>query len=119
LALEIPVWDAELASRLRGIAGLSGRVKASLAITGGVRTALDVVNATTAGARATQLMSALFRHGPRHLGVVRRGLEAWMRENEWDSLEAMRGNMSYERIPDPAAYERAHYRRMLNRRAPD
>jgi dihydroorotate dehydrogenase (fumarate) len=115
-----PVSDSsELALRLRGIAALSGRVEASLAVTGGVYTALDVVKATMAGAHATQMVSALFRHGPRHLGVVRRGLEAWMRENEWDSLESMRGNMSYERIPDPAAYERAHYRRMLNRRAPD
>jgi dihydroorotate dehydrogenase (fumarate) len=111
--------SSELALRLRGIAALSGRVQASLAITGGVHTALDVVKATMAGAHATQMVSALFRHGPRHLGVVRRDLEAWMRENEWDTLEEMRGNMSYERIPDPAAYERAHYRRMLNRRAPD
>ena len=115
-----PLSDpSELALRLRGVAALSGRVKASLAVTGGVYTALDVVKATMAGADATQMVSALFRHGPRHLGVVRRGLEAWMRENEWDSLADMRGNMSYERIPDPADYERAHYRRMLNRRAPD
>ena len=115
-----PISDAsELALRLRGIAALSGRVRASLAVTGGVYTALDVVKATMAGAHATQMVSALFRHGPSHLGVVRRDLETWMSENEWESLEAMRGNMSYERIPDPAAYERAHYRRMLNRREPD
>jgi dihydroorotate dehydrogenase (fumarate) len=113
------VWDAELALRLRGNPALPGRVKASLAVTGGIRTALDVVNATMAGAHATQLEPALFRHGPRHLGGVRQGLEAWMTENEWDSLDAMRANMSYDRIPDPTARERAHYRRMLNRRAPD
>ena len=115
-----PISDSsELALRLRGLAALSGRVRASLAVTGGVYSALDVVKATMAGAHAIQMVSALFRHGPGHLGVVRRGLEAWLRENEWDSLDEMRGNMSYERIPDPANYERVHYRRMLNRRAPD
>ena len=32
-----------------------------------------------------------------------------MEENEWGSLDEMRGNMSFERIPDPAAYERANF----------
>jgi hypothetical protein len=33
-----------------------------------------------------------------------------MSENEWRSLEEMRGNMGFDRVPDPAAYERAHFR---------
>jgi hypothetical protein len=36
-----------------------------------------------------------------------------MREHEWNSLGEMRGNMSLERIPDPAAYERANLRMVL------
>ena len=35
-----------------------------------------------------------------------------MAENEWTSLDEMRGNMGFDRIPDPAAYERAHFRMM-------
>ena len=47
----LPLSDSsELPLRLRGTAALSGRVKASLAITGGVHTALDVIKATMAGA---------------------------------------------------------------------
>jgi dihydroorotate dehydrogenase (fumarate) len=110
-----PLSDSsDLALRLRGVAAIAGRVKASLAVTGGVHTALEVVKATMAGAHATQMVSALLRNGPRHLGVVRADLEAWMTENEWSSLEEMRGNMGFSRIPDPAAYERAHFRMMLN-----
>jgi dihydroorotate dehydrogenase (fumarate) len=60
------------------------------------------------------MVSALLENGPRHLGVVRKDLEAWMMENEWSSLEEMRGNMGFSRIPDPAAYERATYRMMLH-----
>ncbi len=58
----MPLSDSsELALRLRGAAALAGRVKASLAVTGGVHTALDVVKATMAGAHATQMVSALLR----------------------------------------------------------
>jgi dihydroorotate dehydrogenase (fumarate) len=66
-----------------------------------------------AGAHVTQLVSALLRNGPRRLRSLRAELEAWMAENEWASLDEMRGNMSFERIPDPAAYERATFRRMF------
>jgi dihydroorotate dehydrogenase (fumarate) len=108
-----PSTSSELAMRLRGAAVLSGRVKASLAVSGGVHTALDVIKATMAGAHATQMVSALLVNGPGHLGRVRADLEAWMAENEWGSLEEMRGNLSLERVPDPGAYERASFRRMM------
>jgi len=101
---------ADLSLRLRGLAALTGRIKASLAAAGGVQTALDVVKATMAGAHVTQLVSALERNGARHLGIVKRDLETWMAEYEWSSLEEMRGNMGLSRVPDPAAYERAHFR---------
>ena len=108
--LRVPSDSADLSLRLRGVAALAGRVKASLAVAGGIQGALDVVKATMTGAHATQMVSALVQHGPRHLGVVKRDLEAWLAENEWPSLEEMRGNMGFDRIPDPAAYERAHFR---------
>ena len=110
----LPLSDSsELPMRLRGTAAIAGRVKASIAITGGIHTGLDVIKATMAGAHATQLVSALLRHGPDHLRKVRQELESWMVEHEWDSLNEMRGNMSLERIPDPAAYERANFRMAL------
>jgi dihydroorotate dehydrogenase (fumarate) len=105
-----PSTSADLSLRLRGIAALAGRIKASLAVAGGVTTALDVVKATMAGAHVTQLVSSLVRNGPRHLRQIRAELQSWMKENEWPSLDEMRGNMSFDRIPDPAAYERAHFR---------
>jgi len=105
--------SSELPLRLRGIAALAGRVKASLAVTGGVHTALDVVKSTMAGAHITQMVSALLQNGPGHLRKVRADLQAWMEENKWSSLNEMRGNMSQERIPNPQIYERANYMMML------
>ncbi len=104
---------AELDLRLRGIAVLAGRVNASLAITGGVHSALDVIKGTMAGAHALQLVSALLLHGPGYLRTLRDEVEAWMIANEWESLDQMRGNMSFQRIPNPAVYERETFRRMF------
>lgn len=105
--------SSELLLRLHWLAILSGRVRASLAATGGVHTALDVVKATMAGAHVTQMVSALLKHGPAHLRTVLDGLVAWLHEHEWDSLSLMRGNMNLTRVPDPDAYERANYMLML------
>jgi len=105
--------SSDLQTGLRGVAVLAGRVNASLAITGGVHTVLDVVKATMTGAHACQLVSAVLANGPDHLRVLRTGLEAWMAENEWESLNEMRGNMSFQRIPDPGAYERDAFRRLF------
>jgi len=110
----LPLSDSsELPLRLRGAAALGGRIKSSIAITGGVHTGIDVIKATMAGAHATQLVSALLRHGPNHLRTVRKDIESWMQEHEWSSLNEMRGNMSFDRIPDAAAYERANFRMAL------
>jgi dihydroorotate dehydrogenase (fumarate) len=106
--------SSELRLRLHWIAILSGHVRASLAVTGGVHSALDVVKATMAGAHATQMVSALLMHGPDHVRTVLHDLTAWLSEHEWESLGAMRGNMNFSRVPDPDAYERANYMLMLH-----
>lgn len=105
--------SADLDLRLRGTAVLAGRVKASLGITGGVHSALDVIKANMAGAHIVQIVSALMRHGPGYLQTLRAEVEAWMSANEWNSLEEMRGNMSFQRIPNPAVYERETFRQMF------
>jgi len=105
--------SSEVLLRLRGIAVLAPIVKASLAVTGGVHTALDIVKSTMAGAHVTQMVSALLKHGPDYLRRVRDELNQWMDENEWSSLAEMRGNMGVDRAPNPKAYERTNYMMML------
>lgn len=111
LLRELQLSDSsELQLRLRAAAVLSGRIKAGIAVSGGVHTALDAVKATMAGADAVQMVSAIVKNGPRHLRTLRAELRAWMATYEWNSLDEMRGNMSYNRIPNPTEYERATYR---------
>ena len=105
--------SSELRPRLRWLAILSGRVQLGLAASGGVHTGLDALKAVMAGAHAVQLVSALLRHGPEHLAVVRADLAHWLEEHEYESLAEARGSMSLQRCPDPAAFERANYLHVL------
>jgi len=103
----------ELLPRLRWLAMLSGRVGCSLAVTGGVHTALDAVKAVMCGAHAVQMVSVLLQHGPGMLAKIHQGLVAWMEEHEYESLAQMQGSMGLERCPNPTAYERANYVQVL------
>jgi dihydroorotate dehydrogenase (fumarate) len=106
--------SSELLLRLRWIAVLSGRVRASLAVTGGAATPSDGIKALLAGAHVVQMVSAILRHGPRHIGVMRDGLVHWMESRQFRSLDEVRGRLSLSNNPDPSAFERATYLRTLN-----
>ncbi|HBL31727.1 MAG TPA: dihydroorotate dehydrogenase-like protein [Acidobacteria bacterium] len=105
--------SSELLLRLRWLAILSGRVKASLAVTGGVHTSEDALKAVMAGAHVVQLVSALLKNGPERLRKLREEVAAWLEAHEYDSLAQARGSLSLERCPDPAAHERANYMHVL------
>ena len=103
----------DLLLRVRALATLSGRVKASLAATGGVHTSLDALKAVMAGAHAVQMVAALLQNGPQHLRVVREELTRWLEDHEYASLQQAQGSMSLEHCPDPEAFERGNYMRVL------
>jgi dihydroorotate dehydrogenase (fumarate) len=105
--------SSELPLRLRWLALLFGRVKGSLAATGGAHTSLDAVKAIMAGANAVQMVSALLQKGPKYITEVRDGMAKWMEEHNYDSVQQMLGSMSLQRCPDPSAFERGNYARML------
>jgi dihydroorotate dehydrogenase (fumarate) len=105
--------SAELLLRLRWLAILHGRIRSSLAVSGGVATPNDGIKAILAGADAVQMVSALLRHGPAYVNAMRRGLEEWMDWNAIPRLDEMRGRSSLKLTRDPAAFERAHYIRTL------
>jgi dihydroorotate dehydrogenase (fumarate) len=105
--------SSDLLLRLRWLAILSGRVRCSLAATGGVHTPIDLVKAIMAGANAVQIVSAILRHGPRQITVLRQGLADWMEKHEYESVAQMTGAVSHRTSADPAAFERANYMRVL------
>jgi dihydroorotate dehydrogenase (fumarate) len=92
---------------------LYGRLGASLAATGGVHEAEDVIKLLMVGANVTMLCSTLLRNGISHLRFLERGVREWMDSHEYDSVRQMQGSMSQRKCPDPSAFERAQYMRAV------
>ena len=105
--------SSELLPRLRWIAILSGRMGLSLGATGGVHTAVDAVKALMVGAHGVQMVSALLQKGPSYLGKVRDELAAWLEAHGYASVHQIQGCLSLAKCPDPAAFERANYIKVL------
>jgi dihydroorotate dehydrogenase (fumarate) len=103
----------ELRLALRWIAILRGRVPASLAATGGAHTPDDVLKLLLAGADCVMLASSLLKKGPAHIGTLVRGVERWLAERDYTSVEQMKGSLSQQSCPDPDAFERANYMKAL------
>ena len=105
--------SSELLLRLRWLAILYGRLQGTLACSGGVHTAADAIKAVMAGASAVQLVSVLLHEGPGRIATLKQELTRWMIEHEYESVAQMRGSMSLGRCPDPAAFERGNYVKLL------
>jgi dihydroorotate dehydrogenase (fumarate) len=104
----------ELLLRLHWVAILFGRVRADLAVTGGVHSASDVLKSMMAGAHVAMMTSALLQNGISHAAVVLKEMTCWMEEHEYESVRQMRGSMSQRSAANPAAFERGNYMRVLS-----
>ena len=105
--------SAELLLRLRWTAILHGRVRPSLVVTGGVANVDDGIKTLLAGADAVQIVAAILRNGPRHFEAMLNGLKSWMERHHIASVDEIKGRVSLKNSADPAAFERAHYIRVL------
>jgi len=105
--------SSELLLRLRWIAILAGRLRMSLALTGGVHEPIDAVKAVMAGAHAVQLVSALMKNGPRALTTIRDGFARWVDDHGFASVGELRGCASRARCAEPAVVERGNYVNIL------
>jgi dihydroorotate dehydrogenase (fumarate) len=103
----------EMRLPLRWIAILYGHIEASLALTTGVHTPEDIVKAIMAGADIAQVCSVLLESGVEKIETLLEGLDVWMTEHEYASIAQMRGVLSHRKTPNPAAFERANYVRLV------
>ena len=81
-----------------------------------IKTRADALKAIACGAQAVQVVSVLLREGVGRLRDLRHDLETWMDRRRVPSLEIYRGSLSLLRCPDPKAWERIQYMRILQTR---
>ena len=106
--------SADLRLPLRWISILHGKIKADFALTSGVHSTQDVLKAMMGGAKVAMMASNLLHHGTKAVDPILSGLEAWMKERGYESIQQMQGSMSQKSVKEPAAFERANYMKVLN-----
>lgn len=104
-------WEMRLP--LRWIAILHSNIKASLAATSGIHHPEDVIKVMMAGGDVAMVCSELLMNGVGRINDLLVGVEKWMEENEYVSIEQMKGSMSQKSVGEPAAFERANYMKTL------
>jgi dihydroorotate dehydrogenase (fumarate) len=105
--------SADMRLPLRWISILYGKLNVDFALTSGVHTMTDVIKAMMAGAKVTMTASKLLHDGEQAVGPILSGVEAWMKEREYESIEQMQGSMAQKNVREPAAFERANYMKVL------
>jgi dihydroorotate dehydrogenase (fumarate) len=105
--------SAEALLPLRWVGILRDRVHASLATTTGVHSAEDALKMLLVGADVVMLASALLHHGPGHVATVLDGVASWMSERGYGSVGELRGSMSQANVPNPVAFTRANYAKLV------
>jgi dihydroorotate dehydrogenase (fumarate) len=93
---------------------LSRRLKLSLAAGTGVDSHIEVVKFLLAGADVVATASALVRHGPEHMAVLVDGLERWLSESGFKSIDEIRGRLDATHIAHADAFLRAQYVRTVS-----
>ncbi|MCU7807638.1 MAG: dihydroorotate dehydrogenase-like protein [Candidatus Thiodiazotropha sp. (ex Semelilucina semeliformis)] len=106
--------SAEALLAMRWIAILHGRTSLSLGATGGVHTSEDAIKLLLAGADVVHLCSLLLEQGPSAITTVLAGVEAWMEEKGFESIEDIRGRVSQIAVADPSEFERVNYVHILD-----
>ena len=104
-------WEMRLP--LRWIAILYNNIKASLAATSGIHKTEDVIKVMMAGGDVAMVCSELLMNGVGRINELVSGVEKWMEENEYVSIDQMKGSMSQKSVGEPAAFERANYMKTL------
>lgn len=77
---------------------LSRRVAVSLAAGTGIDSYVEVVKLLLAGADVVTTASALLRHGPQHMTALIEGLDRWLSENAFASVDEIRGRLDATQI---------------------
>lgn len=99
----------ELRLPLRWIAILRSQVALSLAASSGAHCADDAIKLLLVGADVVSMASALLRNGPNHMTTVIDGINAWMQEKGYTSIDEYRGLVHPRAGTRLTAFERSNY----------
>ena len=59
------------------------------------------------------MTSTLLRHGVEYVSEMLAAIQKWLDEHEYESVEQLKGSMSYGNCPDAGNLERANYMKAI------
>lgn len=99
--------DRMVGLRFAGL--LYGNLEGSICVNRGIYDHRDVIKMILAGADTVQVVSTIYKNQPSVITDILTGLNQWMEEKEYKSLDDFRGKLSRKSMKDPFAYQRAQY----------
>ncbi len=100
----------DLRHSLRWVGMLSDIVKnIDISASTGIHDSEAAIKMLLAGATTVQVCSTLYKNGIEELNNIVEGIEEWMDENAYESVDYFRKLMSYKKIKNPSIYERAQF----------
>lgn len=99
----------DIYTSLRWVALTSHLLDCDVAATTGIHDGAGVVKQLLAGANAIQMVSSVYKNGPKRIMESVQYLENWMSEHKYDRIDQFRGKLSKNKIKHPAFYERAQF----------
>ena len=99
--------------RMHWIARLYDKVGLSLAATGGIHGAQQVLKMLLAGASVAHVCAVLLQRGPEVIGEILQDMTQWMEEKEYESVNQLMGSACQVNAIDPEAWDRMNYIKTL------
>ncbi len=100
---------SECCGSLRWIALMYGQIEKDLVASTGVHDSAGLIKQILAGATAVQIVSTIYKNHAGQITTMLKGLEEWMEQHSFSSLDEFRGNLSYKQAGHSAGFERTQF----------
>ena len=99
----------DITNSIRWIGMLSDKVACDLAASNGVHDGYAVIKNLLVGAKATQVVSALYKNSANYIQTMLEQIENWMEEKQYSSVHEFTGKLSQKNVKQPMMFERAQF----------
>lgn len=107
-------FSADYLLSLRWISIMSNRVDCELIASTGVHSAETAIKMLLAGASSFQVVSGVYKNGPDFIQQLNSGIESWMDNKGYHTIDEFKGNLSQSSADRPEIFERVQFMRYFS-----
>lgn len=109
--------QTDISDTLRWTGIISGKLpQVSIAASTGVHDWEDIIKCILSGASAVQICSSIYQNGNEIISQMKRSIEEWMQNMNYNHLNEFKAKMNYAHLKDPSLYERVQFMRYFSNR---